>query len=127
MRYLERFDLFGGEYEKMKRSDFVKNLSNVGMDLSEEKRIKLSKIFQGFFLPKSIGINSLSVKLRPDECFFYEVVKVGYFFIYPYDDEWYFIEFYDIVSEGRSGASGYYKCDGLEGIKQMLSDFSKNN
>lgn len=117
MKYLERFDFFGGgDYEKMKRSDFVKILNKVGIDLSEEKRIKLSKLFQGFFDPKSVGIGP------PDECFFYEVVKVGYFFIYPYDDEWYFIEFYDIVSDGRSGGSGYYKCDGLEGIKQMLSD-----
>ena len=114
MKYLERFDLFSGEYENIKRSDFVKNLSSVGKDLSEEQRVKLSKLFD----TESVGINSPSVKLSHDECFFYQSVGGVHFFIYPFDDEWYFIEVYNSVSE----TGEYYKCDGIKGIEKMLSD-----
>jgi hypothetical protein len=114
MKYLESFDLFdSAEYERMTRSRFIAEMNKMGsVDLSEEQRTKLSKLFKGFFGPESVGINP------PDECFFYEVVKVGYFFIYPYDDEWYLIE----ILNNKTNRGEYYKCDGLEGIKKMLSD-----
>jgi hypothetical protein len=117
MKYLESFDLFGsGEYERMTRSRFMAEINKMGnVDLSEEQRIKLSKLFQGFFGPKSVGINSPSVKLIHDGYFFYQSVGGVHFFIQPYDDEWYLIE-------AVSGTGHYYKCDGLEGIEKMLSD-----
>jgi hypothetical protein len=116
MKYLESFDLFGGEYEKMKRNRFMSEMNKMGsLDLSEEQRIKLSKLFQGFFGPKSVGINSPSVKLIHDGYFYYQSVGGVHFFIQPYDDEWYLIE---AVSE----TGEYYKCDGLEGIEKMLND-----
>ena len=120
MKYLERFDLFGGgEYEKISRVVFIGEIREAGgLDLSEEQRVKLSKLFQSFFDTKSVGINSPSVKLIHDEYFFYQSVGGVHFFIYPYDDEWYLIEVYNSVGE----IGEYYKCDGIKGIEKMLND-----
>lgn len=106
MKYLESFDLFGGEYEKMTRGRFIDAQNKMGsVDVSEEQKIKLSKLFQGS-----------SVKLREDH--FFCSAENKWFFIFPFDDDWYFIEIYN----KQIGRGEYYKCDGLDGIKKMLSD-----
>ena len=71
MKYLESFDAFGGgEYEKMTRGRFIDAQNKMGsVDLSEEQKIKLSKLFQGFFDPKSVRIDWPSVEFRQDHYF----------------------------------------------------------
>ena len=117
MKYLESFDLFGGgEYEKMTRGRFIDSQNKMGsVDLSEKQKIKLSKLFQSFFDPKSVRIDWPSVEFREHHFF---SAENKYFFTFPYDDDWYFIEVFNPdTSKGE-----YYKCDGLDGIEKMLSD-----
>ena len=107
MKYLESFDAFGGggEYEKMTRGRFIDEKNKMGsVDLSEEQRIKLSKLGKNIDL--SIGY------------FFCQPNDYEWFWLYPFDDDWYFIEVFKV----ETGRGEYYKCDGLDGIKKMLSD-----
>ena len=116
MKYLESFDLFGdGEYEKMTRGRFMDAMSKMGnVDLSEEKRIKLSKLFQG----SSVVLHDFSAYEWWPDHLFCQPTENKWFFMYPFYDEWYFIEIYN----KQIGRGEYYKCDGLDGIKKMLND-----
>ena len=125
MKYLESFDLFGGgEYERMTRSRFMEDMNRMGsIDLSKEQRMKVSKPFKRLFDPKFFRIDSSlsfrqSVEFRNDHFFCQPDKNKSAFFIFPFDDEWYFIEIYNM----KTSRGEYYKCDGLEGIEKMLSD-----
>ena len=126
MKYLESFDLFGGgEYEKMTRSRFMAEMDKMGsVDLSEEQRIKLSKLLQGSSVelrwrPRIDGRFLLPTDRHPHEdLFFCQRTEDKCFFIFPFDDDWYFIEIFN----KQTIRGEYYKCDGIEGIKKMLSD-----
>ena len=121
MKYLESFDLFGsGEYERMTRSRFMAEMNKMGrIDLSEEQKVNLSKSLKRFFDPEYFS--SESIKLREDHLYL-KLNSDMSLFVYPYDDEWYFVEIYYT----RSNRGEYYKCDGLVGIEKMLSCFELN-
>ena len=124
MKYLESFDVFGGgEYERMSRSRFTEAMNKMdrigGVDISEEQKVNLSKSLKRFFEPEYFS--SESIKLREDHLYL-KLNNDMSLFVYPYDDEWYFVEIYYT----RSNRGEYYKCDGLGGIEKMLSCFEVN-
>jgi len=123
MKYLESFDVFGsGEYEKITRGKFSDITSKIKYDgVSESERLRLERLFKKIFDPSNKTPDWPKVQIyqtNTSEYYHSSINKDQVIFIFHYDDDWYFIEDYN----QNTFDSYYYKCDGLDGVKQMLSD-----
>jgi hypothetical protein len=115
MKFLESFDLFG-DCEEITRGKFHDETSKMSyLGGTEEERLKIQKIVDEFLL-------SAQVKIYAHNEYYYIDLNTDHtIFIYSYDDEWYYLEYYD----SESLKSKYYKCDGLEGIRKYFKDIFK--
>ena len=87
MKYLESFDLFGGDYQEVTRGKFNDETSKMSyLGGTEEQRIKIQKIFDKFFLSVEVRIYGSG------EYYYIELNSDITIFIYKYDDEWYYLE-----------------------------------
>ena len=122
MKYLESFDLFEGDYEKITRGNFQDTINHMKyLELTENERLKIEKIFQRHFNPHNTVKNWPKIELwtKNGTEYYYTTMDVNeIIFIYSYEDDWYFMEKYN----QETMVSEYYKCDDLEGLKKCLED-----
>ncbi len=122
MKFLESFDLFGGEWEKITGGKFHDSTKHMlHSEPTENERLKIERIFQTHFNPHNTYKNWPKIELwtKHGTEYYYTTMDVNeIIFIYSYEDEWYFIEKYN----QETMVSKYYKCDGLEGIQKCLQD-----
>jgi hypothetical protein len=120
MKFLESFDLFGGEYKKITRGQFNDTTKGKKIpELNETLRKKIESIFQKVLNPYNIKQDWPKVEKWHTQStnFYCDYTAQLRIFIYIYEDEWYYLEKYRVES-----SSTYYECDGLDGMEKCLKD-----
>jgi len=122
MKFLESFDLFGGEWEKITRGKFHDTINHMlYSEPSESERLRIENIFQRHFNPHNTYKNWPTIlrwNKQGTEYYYTTINDVEIIFIYSFDDDWYFLEKYN----QETMVSQYYKCDGIEGLQKCLQD-----
>jgi len=148
MKYLEKFDLFGGgEYKQIHRGLFQdKWVKSPGGKLTEKEALKLDRLFMKYFGPglktelygdQDTNMDMMNVRTpfyfygevrgkdktfpKPDE----PKPDKQDFFIFLYEDDWYVVEIYEDIDDDLT--SRYFECDGFGGIEKLFEDLSKIN
>ena len=127
MKYLESFDLFGpGEYEKITRGNFHDITSKMKYEgVNEPERVRFERLFKKILNPANKDLDWPKVEIYKTDSSDYYYTSIDQdkiIFIFHYEDDWYFIEYYN----QNSMDSHYYKCDGIDGVEKMLREnFSK--
>lgn len=147
MKYLESFNLFGGEYKQIYRGLFNDKWGKrtVGQ-VSDEETLKLDRLFMEYFGPglrtEVYGNQDMNREITNLSTPFYYYGRVNgkdktfpkpdnpkpdtqEFYIYAYYDEWYVVEIHEDI-DGHLN-SRYFECDGFGGIKKLFEDLSKMN